>query len=382
MRIVIDQNIPFGSEAFGTIGEVRPVQTGEFDPKAVRDADILIVRSETRVDRGLIGESKVRFVGTATIGTDHIDTKYLEGKSIAYANAPGSNANSVAEYVLAALLVLAERRNLDLPHLTIGIVGVGNVGSRVAAMATALGMNVLLNDPPLARSTGDPKYRPLDELMEADIITLHVPLTNEGPDATLHFFDSKRLAAMKKGVVFLNTSRGRVVDGAALAHAIGSGLIQETVLDVWEGEPLIDLDLVRLVSIGTAHIAGYSLDGKVNAVTTVYEAACRHFGLKSSWSAGTSLPAPSAVTIEIPPTEVDLQKALGLLVPQAYDIMLDDRQLRGILEGSRDRAGIFFRRLRIEYRLRREFHATTVSCRSSDHGTVDVIKRLGFNVAS
>ncbi|MBI4419049.1 MAG: 4-phosphoerythronate dehydrogenase, partial [Ignavibacteriales bacterium] len=213
--IVISKNSPGASDAFSTLGSVRELDSSEITAETVRDADTLIVRSETRVDRPLLENSAVRFVGTLTIGTDHVDLKYLKSRNIGFASAPGSNANSVAEYVVAALLTWADKDGIQLREKSIGIVGVGNVGRIVAKYAAVLGMRVILNDPPLARVTGDPRYRPLDELMEADIVTVHVPLTRSGQDATVHLFGTDRIRAMKRGSVLINTSRGAVVDSNA-----------------------------------------------------------------------------------------------------------------------------------------------------------------------
>jgi len=380
MLIVVDKNIPYVEEAFSTLGEVHPMQTGEFNRSAVKDAEILIVRSETRVDGALLEGSPVRFVGTATIGTDHIDTAYLDAHKIVCANAPGSNANSVSEYVVAALFVLARRCGLLLNTLTIGVVGAGNVGSKVAAKAETLGMKVLLNDPPLARLTGEQRYRPLDELMQADIITLHVPLTQKGPDATAHFFDASRLAALKRGAILINTSRGGVVDGEALARAINDGHIGHTVLDVWEHEPRIDVSLLKHASLGTAHIAGYSLDGKVNAVSMVYGAACRHLKVQPSWTPGRRLPSPVWESIDLPADITENQDLVAHVVGNCYDILQDDAHLRGILSVPEEERGPLFRRLRIEYRLRREFHATTVGTGERHSAIVPTLRGLGFTV--
>ena len=383
MRVtVVSPERQLYAEAFSTLGDVQPVQTGEINRSVVQDAEMLIVRSETRVDGALLDRSAVRFVGTATIGTDHIDTAYLAARKIACANAPGSNANSVAEFVVAALFVLARRCGLLLETLTIGIVGVGNVGSRVAAKAEALGLKVLLNDPPLARQTGDKRYRPLDELMQADIITLHVPFTREGPDATAHFFDAPRLAALKRGVLLINTSRGGVVDSDALIGAIVDGHIGHTVLDVWEHEPRIDVNLLKHASLGTAHIAGYSLDGKVNAVSMVYGAACRHLKVHPLWAPGHRLPSPVRETIELPNDIPDSQDLLAHVVSQCYDILQDDAQLRGILTAPDEERGPLFRRLRIEYRLRREFHATTVITGEQHDAVVPALRGLGFTICA
>jgi erythronate-4-phosphate dehydrogenase len=214
MKIIADSKIPFVQEAFADVAEVTALDTREIVPDVVREADALLVRSETTVDKSLLNGSRVRFVATATIGTDHLDTDYLQQRGIGFASAPGSNANSVGEYIVAALLVLEERCGFSLAGKTLGVVGVGNVGTIVVRYARALGLHVLQNDPPLARTTGNPAFLPLDELMDADIITIHVPLTKTGPDKTFHLFGDARIRAMKSGSILINTSRGGVVDTA------------------------------------------------------------------------------------------------------------------------------------------------------------------------
>ncbi|HEY4613263.1 MAG TPA: 4-phosphoerythronate dehydrogenase, partial [Bacteroidota bacterium] len=281
--IVVNRNTPSAIETFSHLGTVVALDTSDVTREAVRDADVLIVRSETRVNRDLLEGSAVRFVGTVTIGTDHIDLEYLKSKSIAFVNAPGSNSNSVAEYIAAALLVWSRRTGEALSGKTLGVVGVGNVGSKVVRVARALGMTALLCDPPLARATSDRMYRSLDELMEADFISLHVPLTTDEPDATYHLFDAARVGKMKRGSILLNTARGSVVETEALRNALSSKYLSTAIFDVWEGEPVVDVDVLHHVMIGTPHIAGYSLDGKLNALRMVYESACKFLNASPRW---------------------------------------------------------------------------------------------------
>ncbi|MCK4325827.1 4-phosphoerythronate dehydrogenase, partial [bacterium] len=211
MKIVADKNIPFVEEAFGKLGEVATLPGRQINSSAVKEADVLLVRTVTRVDERLLKGSRVRFVATATIGLDHVDLDYLKKKGIGFASATGCNANSVAEYIVAALLIFAQRYEFSLSGKTIGVVGVGNVGSRVVEKAGILGMNVLQNDPPLARKTGESRFRPLEELLQkSDILTLHVPLSHEGEDATYHMANEALFEKMKKGGFFINTSRGAV----------------------------------------------------------------------------------------------------------------------------------------------------------------------------
>ena len=274
LKIVLDENIPYGREAFETLGEVVLRPGRAISPEDVRDADMLMVRSITKVNAALLDGSKVRLVATATIGVDHLDEPYLRERGISFASAPGCNANSVGEYIAAALLVLAETRGFQLSYRKLGIIGHGNVGKRVEQKARALGMEVVLNDPPLARETGEKRYRPLEDIFDCPIITTHVPLVKSGPDATRHLLNERFFSRCKTGTIILNTSRGSVCDGNALRAALESGKIGAAALDVWEGEPNVDMQLLANCAIATPHIAGYSFDGKVSGTQQIYEAAC------------------------------------------------------------------------------------------------------------
>ncbi len=377
--IIVNKNTPRAIEAFGRLGNVRALETQEIDAESVKDADILIVRSETKVDRKLLEGSRVKFVGTVTIGTDHCDLEYLDSRGICFASAPGSNATSVAEYVTAALLTWSQRTKQELEGRSIGIVGVGNVGKKVARMARTLGLHVYLNDPPLRRTTGDPSFLLLDELMTADFVTLHVPLTRTGADATCHFFGESRLGKMKKGSVLINTSRGGVVETGALLSALRSGHLSAAILDVWEGEPDIDIDLLDKVMLATPHIAGYSLDGKVNAVRMIAEAAAHFLKVPFEWS-------DEAESAENRPARIRLgdragrkkEDSLYRIVHRAYDIELDDYMLRKITGTEGGDRGKFFMKLRAEYRTRREFRTRIVDIPEGREDIREIVQELGF----
>ena len=380
MRVVVDKNNPLVEEAFRQFGEVQALATREITKESVRDADMIIIRSETKVTKDLLDGSKVKFVGTATIGTDHVDLEYLRSRGIGFASAPGSNANSVAEYFVAAALTLAKRKGFTLSGKTLGVVGVGNVGSKIARNARALGMNVLLNDPPLGRTTGNSSFVPLDSLMEADIVTLHVPLTKTGNDSTYHLFDSVRINKMKHGSILINTSRGAVVDGGALKSALERKHLGGVLLDVWEGEPLIDIELLNMIDIGTSHIAGYSFDGKLAAVKMTYSAACKFFGQPESWAPGKFLPKPALNVAAVSPGVKHPEDSLRTIVSQCYDIEFDDRALRLIADASPEDRRSFFARLRAEYRVRREFFTTVVEVPDSLPDLAGALKTIGFHV--
>jgi len=376
MKIIADENIPFVKDCFASIGEVEAVPGREMTPGIVSDADVLLVRSVTPVDSDLLAESGVRFVGSATIGFDHIDIDFLRERNIGFASAPGSNANSTAEYVVAVLLSVAKAHQIQLEGRSLGIVGVGNVGSRVERKAKGLGMKVLLNDPPLQRKRGDVKYLPLEELFECDFITLHTPLTFEGKDKTFHLADERFFKSLKKRCIFLNTSRGGVVDTVALKAAIKSGKLEAGVLDVWEDEPNIDTELLEMVDIGTPHIAGYSLDGKVAGMIMIYKAACKYFGLEAKFGMESFLPAPAVPELKINPRVAVEQDVLRGAVEKIYDIRKDDSNLRWILDRLAGKRGKFFDDLRKNYPVRREFQNTRIILATEGtEGTEDKLKR-------
>ncbi|HAL57450.1 MAG TPA: 4-phosphoerythronate dehydrogenase [Bacteroidetes bacterium] len=378
MKIVVNKNTPCVVEMFSHLGAVVALDTPAVTRQAVHDADMLIVRSETIVNKDLLERSAVRFVGSVTIGTDHVDLAYLASRGIAFASAPGSNSASVAEYVAAALLMWMGRTDNTLKGKSIGIVGVGNVGSKVVRVAEALGMNVLLNDPPLARLSGDPKYLTLDELMGADFVTLHVPLTKSGPDPTYHLFSDARIGNMGRNSVLVNTSRGAVVETSALRQALASHRLSAAILDVWEREPSIDLDLLSLVMIGTPHIAGYSLDGKLNALRLVHEEACRFLGVPSEGKSGEPSASSDLPRIEISSNLTEDLDVVHAAVRAAYDIESDDKLLRHIgtmKEEERDR---YFMRLRAEYRVRREFFHRVVDLLPEQATARRTLHQLGF----
>ena len=378
MKIIADENIPFVAECFSSIGEVKAVPSREITPSVVADADFLLVRSITRVDSDLLAGSKIRFVATATIGFEHIDTEYLLRNNIGFASAPGSNANSVSEYIVAALLSAAEKNKIQLAGKSIGIVGVGNVGSRVENKVRALGMKVYLNDPPLQRESRDPKYLPIEKLFDCDFVTLHTPLTFEGIDRTFNLADEQFFKSLKAGCVFLNTARGGVVDTSSLKAAIRSSKLAAVVLDVWENEPNIDTELLEMVDIGTPHIAGYSLDGKIAGMIMIYEAICKHFGLEVKFDIESFLPAPAVLQLEVNPKAKSEQDVLRETVEKIYDIIKDDADLRWMLDRPQGKRGVFFDKLRKEYPVRREFQNTSVVVKDVNSSLAKKLKGIGF----
>jgi len=377
MKIVADANIPFVSECFSSVGEVITVGGREIIPGVVSDADVLLVRSITRVNADLLAGSKVRFVATATIGFDHVDIDFLQRNNIGFTSAPGSNANSAAEYVIAGLLEASGKCAINLEGQSIGIIGVGNVGSRVARKCGALGMGIYLNDPPLQRQTGEAKYLPLEKLYDCDFITFHTPLTFKGIDKTYHLANEKFFKSLKDGCVFVNASRGGVVDSEALKTAIRSGRLKAVVLDVWENEPNIDMELLGMVDIGTPHIAGYSLDGKISGMIMIYKAVCEHFGLNPSYGIEDFLPEPVVRQLRIEHTDNEQDELLDA-VRKIYDIREDDTKLRRTSEKPAEKRGGFFDGLRKDYPVRREFQNTKVFVEDKNSTLAKKLKGIGF----
>ena len=381
MKIIADTNIPYVQECFSSIGDVIVIGGREITREIIADTDILLVRSITPVFADLLTDSNVRFVATATIGFDHVDVNFLRRNSIGFASAPGSNANSAAEYVIAALLEIGKKNNITLEGKSIGIVGVGNVGSKVAKKCRALGMKVLLNDPPLYRQTDDPKYLPIQELFDCDFVTLHTPLTFDGLDKTFHLGDENFFKSLKKDCCFINASRGGVVNSNALKSRIQSGDLQAVVLDVWENEPKIDTQLLEMVDIGTPHIAGYSLDGKIAGMIMIYNSVCKYFGIEPKYKADDFLPEPEVKTIEINQDTQNNQDTLLDIVRRVYKIEKDDAALRQMLKEPAEKRGRFFDNLRKNYCIRREFQNTEVVLDDNNSTLAKTINGIGFMVA-
>jgi erythronate-4-phosphate dehydrogenase len=380
MRIVADANIPFVRECFSSVGEVRVLSGREITPQVVADADALLVRSITAVNEPLLAGSKVRFVGTATIGFDHVDVSYLQRSGIGFASAPGSNANSAAEYVIAGLLEIGRRRRILLEGKSIGVIGVGNVGGRVARKCEALGMRVVRNDPPLQRQTSDPQYVGLEALYDCDFITIHTPLTREGIDKTFHLADAFFFAQLKPGAVFVNASRGAVVETAALKAAIRAGRLGAVVLDVWEGEPNIDVELLGMVDLASPHIAGYSFDGKVAGMIMIYRSLCERFGLAPEFDVTDFLPVPEIPRLEVETGDAGDDELLARIAERIYSISRDDRDTRQIANQPRESRGRFFDSLRKNYPVRREFQNTTVALDKPCESLARKLRGIGFVV--
>jgi len=371
VKILVDENMPYARELFSRTGTVvavpgRPVPQAELD-----DADGLMVRSVTKVNAELLSGKPVKFVGTATAGTDHIDEAFLQEQGIAFSAAPGCNAIAVVEYVFSSLLLLAERDGFLLKDRTVGIVGVGNVGGRLQARLEALGIKTLLCDPPRADRGDDGEFLPLSTLVaDADILTFHTPLFKQGEYKTLHLADEALLKALKPGSILINACRGPVVDNAALLKVLEQRDDLSVILDVWEPEPELSLPLLAKVDIATAHIAGYTLEGKARGTTQVFEAWTAFLGKPQQVALDTLLPAPEFGQITLH-GELD-QPTLKRLVHLVYDVRRDDAPLRAVAAIPGE-----FDRLRKNYLERREWSSLQVQC--DVEPVAALLKKLGFN---
>jgi erythronate-4-phosphate dehydrogenase len=374
MNIVVDENIAYAKNAFSEFGDVHLVDGRKITNQHLKNVDVLIVRSITNVNSNLLDGTKVKFVGTATIGSDHIDLNYLKKNNIRFADAKGCNADSVAEYVFTALFKIAADENIRLNKKSIGIVGIGNIGSRVVRIAEALGMLVLKNDPPLERKGIGKKYVSLDEILQADIITMHVPLKKGGRDNTVHLLNKDNLDQIRNGTIIINTSRGIVINNDALYNITRSKKLYN-ILDVWENEPGVNIDLLNITKIGTAHIAGYSLEGKVNGTVMIYNALCSFAGIQPSWK--PELPEVENKEFVLDDSKNDELKLYNLL-KTVYDFASDDRRMRNMIKVKLEERGNYFDLLRKEYPIRREFSNYTVKLREEELYLNKILETLRF----
>ena len=381
MKIICATSIPFAKEVFSTLGETLILDPRQINAETLRDADILVSRSTLKINSALLAGTRVKFAGTCTIGYDHIDTAWLEKNGITWTAAPGCNANSVAEYVTAALLCLAKRHGLQLRKKTIGIIGVGNVGSLVLKKAKALGMRALLNDPPLFEQGGDPAYLPLAEVLpEADIVTLHTPLNRSGKYPTRHLAGQDFFSRLKPGCIFINAARGAILDSEAFLAARARGAVSHAVIDCWEGEPAFRTDVMEAADIATPHIAGYSFEGLSMGTVHVYRKLCRFLGVEPAITLESLLPPPVVPEISIDAANLPEENALASAVSRVYDIGADDALLRAQACADDAERGKNFELLRKSYPVRREFRFTRVRLSSADPQITASLAALQFQV--
>lgn len=373
MKIVIDNKIPFIKGALEKVATVDYLPGDKISADDLRDADALIVRTRTRCDKKLLENSSVKFIATATIGYDHIDTDFCEKSGIAWTNAPGCNSSSVEQYIVSALLYLANMNDYELKTKTVGIVGVGNVGSKVARACRALGCKVLLNDPPRERAEGSDDFVDLNTLLsESDIVTMHVPLTSTGADKTAGMANEAFFSAMKSGAAFINTSRGEVVNEKALKAAFKSDKLSDVVLDVFENEPKVDPDLLSVITIGTPHIAGYSTDGKANGTEMSVQAVSRYFQLGLDNWKPVNVPGPANRTVFADGESGEELDIISEVYAATYSVQEDhDRFMDNMSD---------FEKLRGDYRIRREPSAYSVKLFNDDGKFRKIFEGLGFDV--
>lgn len=373
MKFIIDDKIPYIQGALEPFGEVLYLSGPKTTPEIVKDADAIITRTRTICNESLLAGSAVKMIATATIGYDHIDTEYCEKAGIRWTNAPGCNSKSVEQYIASALFVLAERKGFELKGKTIGVVGVGQVGSKVAKVCELFGMNVLLNDPPRARKEGSEKFCSLQKIMqEADFITLHVPLNMQGEDATFHLANEQFFKLLKRQPYLFNSCRGEVLDTKSAKEAVSNKLISGLVIDCWENEPDLDLELLGLVDLATPHIAGYSKDGKANGTTMSIQALSRFFGLGIDDWIAQKVEVPENTSIELDGADLSQEALLSKAILTTYDIRKDDADLRRNPE--------LFEKLRGDYPVRREYPVYTVHCKNVSQVIQSKLKALGFEI--
>ncbi len=384
LTIVADAHILGAASAFTHIPgyrvSLRLLEAPEITPDAVRDADVLITRSSTRVDASLLEGSRVRFAATATIGDDHYDKAWLAANGIEFANAAGSSTGSVVEYMITLLLELHQQNLIRIPDTCIGVIGAGRIGSRVARVCEQMGMRVLINDPPRARREGQAGFSELDELLaRADILTLHTPLTRSGPDATHHLLNAARLNAFH-GFGVLNAARGACLDNAALLDWLNADNRRFAALDCWEHEPAPDAALLahERVAVATPHIAGHSLDGKAANTWFAYRALCRWLKVEPVWRPESSLPPPpSPITVAC---AQDLWRDLHTAATALYDIRRDDAAMRRWQSLDVPARSAAFTRYRRHYPERRAWDKAPLRLDGATAETRDLAHALGMNL--
>jgi erythronate-4-phosphate dehydrogenase len=373
MKVIADNKIPFLQGVLEPFVDVEYYPGKDIDNRKVKDADALIIRTRTKCNANLLDGTKVKFIATATIGFDHIDTEYCEAKGIAWTNAPGCNSGSVMQYIASTILSWAKDNKINIEDRVLGVVGVGNVGRKVVSLAENLGMQVLLNDPPRERAESKCGYVSLNGILrDADIISLHVPLNYNGIDKTFHMVDDNFLSQLNNGTLLINSSRGKVVNTASLKKFMAKNSPEYTVLDVWENEPDLDLQLLKEVFYATPHIAGYSTDGKANGTTMSVQAISKFFDLGIDDWEPDSIPLPKNSLIEYDGLNKNFQQIVTDLVLNTYQIQTDSDGLKSNPEN--------FENFRGDYRLRREFFAFKLQLENVAEEFRRRLRRLGFKI--
>ncbi|VAW45875.1 Erythronate-4-phosphate dehydrogenase [hydrothermal vent metagenome] len=371
--LIIDDAIPYAQEIFSHLGRVITVPGKEIQAHTVRHADALIVRSRTQVNQSLLQNSRIQFVGSTVVGLDHIDQRYLQQHNIPFYSAQGCNANSVAEFIIATLLDLAEHFQFNLFKKTLGIIGVGHVGKLVHQKATALGLTCLLNDPPRARFEKDKggeknNFVSLEACLTADIITFHTPLTTKGEDATLDLLSAERLKAIQPHQILINAARGGIINESAWQHTPTLA----NVIDCWENEPNISPPLYQTAYLATPHIAGHSLDAKVAGSSMVYHALCKAWNKppQTDWQQNLP-PLPPVIQLE---KKESHQATLHALFKQTHNIQHDDQAIRA---DNIQQVHQKYEHYRRNYPIYREWHCHTIKTQN-DPAHSKLLKALNF----
>lgn len=373
MKVVADNKIPFLKGVLEPFADVIYLPGSEISREHLMDADALITRTRTKCNERLLTGTKVKFIATATIGYDHIDTAWCEKNGITWTNAPGCNSGSVYQYVASVLVTLGRKYGFNFEDRTLGVIGVGNVGRKIVKLGEWLGMRVLLNDPPRMRKEGSCGYVSLDGIIrECDIITCHVPFNMDGQDRTYHLIEEKILRKLQPNTILINSSRGEVVDNAALKSVLKEKKIASGILDVWENEPAIDRELVDLLDIVTPHIAGYSADGKANGTSMSVQALAKFFNLPLTRWFAEEVPMPAVHRLKIDCLDRTVKDVITEAILFTYKVMEDDNRLRTSVET--------FEKQRGNYPLRREFHAFEITLLNEHSGLEKVLHGLGFQI--
>jgi erythronate-4-phosphate dehydrogenase len=377
VRIAADENIPLVDSFFSEFGEIRRFNGRSLTADQLADTDILLVRSVTAVDEALLKGTPVKFVGTATIGTDHIDLDYLQRANVGFASAPGCNAQAVVDYVLSSLSVLIDVRGVSFADLSVGIVGVGNVGLCLRRRLEEMGVDVVATDPFKDPAVVGP-LTSLEEVLKADVVSLHTPLVNDGEFPTRHLMGAEQLLQMKQNACLINSSRGAVVNNAELLAHLRSHNDFEAILDVWEKEPHLDLALMHRCMLATPHIAGYSLDGKMRGTEMIYQAVCEYFGLPMRRKLGQFLPEPGIRRVNFS-DQVPLNQALRTAIRAAYEVRVDDGKMRSAMSRAED-VKQTFDQLRRDYPLRRDIPTMKVGVPAKCVDLQQLLASAGFAV--
>lgn len=377
MRVIADENIPQISDVLDDVADVRLMQGRQITRDDLVDADALLVRSITKVNRDLLRGTPVKFVGSATIGMDHLDEMYLKENGITYTNAAGCNANSVVEYVICAILEVAVRKNIRLEGKTLGIIGKGNIGRPLSERIKMLGMKVKCCDPPLEqKGESGPWFSHEEILKTCEFVTYHVPITKDGKHPTYHLLNKNKSGLYQEHQTLINACRGPVFDNSDLLNAMNENIDRTLILDVWENEPSISLALLEKTMIATPHIAGYSQEGKLTGTEMISKALFGKFGIEKKWKA--KLPEPENKVLALKKSIAGFENQMHDICLQAYRLLEDDQRLRETKKLSAEDAAIAFDKLRKTYPVRREFNAFQVQTKGLENRTMETLEALGF----